>query len=90
MQNKKSVDIVRSSAAEYLTFIIATGDGDVNAIYADENVWLTQTMMGMLYDVGTSTINYHLKKALSRWRDRRRSNCSKIPNSYNWELSYSK
>ena len=62
MQNKKNVDIIRSSAAEYLTFITATGDGDVNAVYADENVWLTQKMMGVLYDVGTNTINYHIKK----------------------------
>ncbi|WP_165062327.1 RhuM family protein [Adlercreutzia sp. ZJ154] len=59
---KKSVDIVRSSAAEYLTFIAAAGDGDINAIYADENVWLTQKMMGVLYDVTTPTINEHLKK----------------------------
>lgn len=59
---KKPADIIRSSAAEYLTFITATGDGDVNAIYADENVWLTQKMMGVLYDVTTSTVNEHLKK----------------------------
>lgn len=59
---KKPADIIWSSAAEYLTFITATGDGDVNAIYADENVWLTQKMMGVLYDVTTSTVNEHLKK----------------------------
>ena len=40
--NKREISIVRSSAAEYLTFITATGEGDVNAIYSDENVWLTQ------------------------------------------------
>ncbi len=65
MRNKKSVDIIRSSAAEYLTFITATGDGDVNAVYADENVWLTQKMMGVLYGVTTPTINEHLKKLYS-------------------------
>lgn len=57
--------IVRSSVAEYLTFITATGESEVNAVYADENVWLTQKMMGILYDVGTNTINYHLKKPLN-------------------------
>ena len=62
IHRKKDVDIVRSSAAEYLTFITASGDSDVNAIYADENVWLTQKMMGALYDVTTPTINEHLKK----------------------------
>ena len=60
--NKREISIVRSSAAEYLTFITATGEGDVNAIYSDENVWLTQKIMGVLYNVETNTINYHLKK----------------------------
>ena len=59
---KKHCCIVRSSAAEYLTFITATGESDVNAVYCDENVWLTQKMMGLLYNVETHTINYHLKK----------------------------
>ena len=53
---------MRSSAAEYLTFIAATGESDVNVIYADENIWLSQKMMGTLYQVETHTINYHLKK----------------------------
>ena len=57
--------IVRSSAAEYLTFVAASGSGGVEAIYADENVWLTQKMMGLLYDVETQTINYHLKKVFA-------------------------
>ncbi|MFO7869627.1 MAG: virulence RhuM family protein [Bacteroidales bacterium] len=60
---KKNIsDIVRSSAAEYLTFIAAHGEGGVEAVYADENIWLTQKMMGVLYNVETHTINYHLKK----------------------------
>ena len=53
---KKETSIVRSSAAEYLTFVAATGEGGVEAVYADENIWLTQKMMGVLYDVETS---YH-------------------------------
>jgi hypothetical protein len=56
------ISLVRSSAAEYLTFVAASGQGGVEAIYADENVWLTQKMMGVLYDVDVRTINYHLKK----------------------------
>ena len=65
-QPKKSeVSIVRSSAAEYLTFIAASGQGGVEAIYADESIWLTQKMMGVLYDVETHTINYHLKKVFA-------------------------
>jgi hypothetical protein len=58
---KKQVTI-RSSAAEYLTFVAATGEGGVEAVYADENIWLSQKMMALLYDVSVSTINEHLKK----------------------------
>ena len=61
MAKKKEITI-RSSAAEYLTFITATGEGGIEAVYADENVWLSQKMMGVLYDVSTATINYHLHK----------------------------
>lgn len=61
-EEKKYISIIRSSVAEYLTFITATGESDVNAIYFDENVWLTQKMMGLLYNVEVHTINYHLKK----------------------------
>ena len=61
-KKKAEVSLVRSSAAEYLTFVAASGQGGVEAVYADENVWLTQKMMGLLYAVETHTINYHLKK----------------------------
>ena len=61
-KKKTAVSLVRSSAAEYLTFVAASGQTGVEAVYADENVWLTQKMMGSLYDVATNTINYHLKQ----------------------------
>jgi len=55
---------IRSSAAEYLTFIAATGDNEqsVEMRYEDENIWLTQKMLAILYDVEVNTINYHIKK----------------------------
>ncbi len=62
---KNEVSIVRSSAAEYLTFVASSGQGGIEAVYADENVWLTQKMMGVLYAVETQTINYHLKKVFA-------------------------
>ena len=66
VRNKKKQEItIRSSAAEYLTFITATGDGGVDAVYADENVWLSQKMMATLYDVSIPTVNEHLKKIFS-------------------------
>ncbi|WP_211364112.1 virulence RhuM family protein [Propionivibrio limicola] len=57
--------IVRSSAAEYLTSVAASGQGGVEAVHADESIWLTQKMMGVLYDVDVRTVNYHLKKVFS-------------------------
>jgi len=62
---KNEVSIVRSSAAEYLTFVAASGHSGVEAVYADENVWVTQKMMALLYDVDVRTINYHLKKVFA-------------------------
>lgn len=61
-KKKKAPPSIRSSAAEYLTFVAGSGQGGVDAIYANEDVWLSQKMMGVLYDVETHTINYHLKK----------------------------
>ena len=54
---------IRSSAAEYLTFVAATGDDaeSMEMRYEDENIWLTQKMMAALYDVSVSAINQHLK-----------------------------
>jgi len=62
MKNNKDSNIIRSSSAEYLTFIASTGESGVDVLYADENIWVTQKMLGMLYNVETHTINYHLKK----------------------------
>ncbi|GAB1431652.1 virulence RhuM family protein [Spirochaetota bacterium] len=61
----KEKKMIRSSAAEYLTFIAASGSADVNAVYADENVWLSQKMMALLYDIEVNTVNYHLKKVFA-------------------------
>ena len=44
-KKRQEVSIVRSSAAEYLTFVAASGQQGVEAVYADENVWLLQKMM---------------------------------------------
>lgn len=60
---KKEISI-RSSAAEYLTFIAATGDdkSSVEVRYEDENIWITQKMLAVLYEVDVAGINYHIKK----------------------------
>ncbi|TEB06563.1 hypothetical protein Psch_00095 [Pelotomaculum schinkii] len=58
---------IRSSAAEYLTYIAATGDNpqSVEMRYEDENIWLTQKMLATLYDVDVRTINEHIQKIYS-------------------------
>lgn len=58
----KPASITRSSAVEYLTFVAAQGQGGVEVVYADEDIWLTQKMLAALYDVDVRTVNYHLKK----------------------------
>ena len=61
---KNEISPIRSSAAEYLTFVAATGNGSasVEMRYENENLWLTQKMMGTLYDVSVPAINQHLKR----------------------------
>lgn len=63
LKNKNSEIKIRSSAAEYLTYVASIGDQDdsIEVRYEDENIWLTQKMMATLYDVGLPTINEHIK-----------------------------
>ncbi len=62
--SKNEVSIVRSSAAEYLTFVASGGQSEtsVEMRYEDENIWLTQKMMAAVYDVSVPAINQHLKR----------------------------
>ena len=61
-KKQQPVPTILSSAAEYLSFVAASGEGGVEAVYADENVWLSQKMMSELYDVNVRTVSEHLKK----------------------------
>ena len=61
--NRKKADkLIRSSAAEYLTYVAAAGENGVELRYENENIWLTQKMLSVLYGVSTSAINQHIKK----------------------------
>ena len=65
MANKKKNEVtIRSSAAEYLTYVAATGDSgeSFEMRYENENIWLTQKMMSVLYDVTVAAINQHIKR----------------------------
>ena len=63
MPKKKNETTIRSSAAEYLTYVAAVGDNpeSIEVRYEDENIWLTQKMLATLYGVTTSAINQHIK-----------------------------
>ena len=67
LEKKKGEVTIRSSAAEYLTYVASVGDqqDSIEMRYEDENIWLTQKMMATLYDVDVRTINEHIKKIYS-------------------------
>jgi len=67
LKKKKGEITIRSSAAEYLTYVASVGDqqDSIEMRYEDENIWLTQKMMATLYDVDVRTINEHIKKIYS-------------------------
>ena len=64
MKKKKDEVTIRSSAAEYLTYVASIGDqkDSIEMRYENENIWLTQKMMATLYDVDVRTISEHIKK----------------------------
>lgn len=66
-KTKKNEISIHSSAAEYLTYIAATGDApeSYEMRYEDENIWLTQKMIAALYDMDVRTINDHIQKIYS-------------------------
>lgn len=65
MAGKISKEVsIRSSVVEYPTFV-ATNVDDKNSVevrYEDENIWITQKMLAVLYEVDVRTINYHILK----------------------------
>ena len=67
MAKKKNEISIRSSAAEYLTYVASVGgqEDSIEMRYEDENIWLTQKMMATLYDVDVRTISDHIKKVYS-------------------------
>ena len=66
-KKKKEQVTVRSSAAEYLNYVACVGDDEqqIEIRYEDENIWLTQKLMAILYGVEVHTVNYHIKKIFS-------------------------
>lgn len=62
LTKKKNEITIRSSAAEYLTYVAAIGDDSdsIEVRYEDEDIWLTQKMLATVYGVNVATINEHI------------------------------
>ena len=85
MAKKKDEITIRSSAAEYLTYVASIGDqqDSIEMRYEDENIWLTQKMMATLYDVDVRTINEHIKKIYADSELEEDCNYPEFPDSSN-------
>ena len=60
MQNNKLT--IRNSTAEFLIFENQSHGNDITVIYENNTLWLSQKMMGLLFDVESNTITYHLQE----------------------------
>ena len=70
LKKKDNMISIRSSAAEYLTYVASVAsvgeqEESIEMRYEDENIWLTQKMMAILYGVDVRTISDHIKKVYS-------------------------
>lgn len=51
---------IRNSTAEFLIFTGQAGENTIEVRLAEKSVWLTQKLMGILFEVSFKTINEHL------------------------------
>jgi len=54
--------MIRNSISEFLIFQTQSKEDSIEVKYADETVWLTQSMIAKLFDKGRSTITEHLSE----------------------------
>jgi len=80
-KKKTEVSLVCASAAEHLTFVAASSSGGVEAVYADENVWLSQKMMRQIYDVETPHLQLPSQEGLHGRQIAGGFSCSKFSNN---------
>ncbi|MCC5791298.1 MAG: virulence RhuM family protein [Legionellaceae bacterium] len=57
--------MIRNSTAEFLIFTQQAGEDGIEVRYEDESIWLTQKLMGELFDVNVRTVNEHLQNIFS-------------------------
>jgi hypothetical protein len=51
---------IRNSTAEFLVFTSQAGEKGIEVRVEDETVWLSQKLIGVLFDVAVPTVNEHL------------------------------
>ncbi|MEI6291284.1 MAG: virulence RhuM family protein [Chloroflexota bacterium] len=59
MKNKKLQ--IRNSTAEFLIFTVQAGENAIEVRVEDETVWLTQKLVGRLFEVDVRTVSEHLQ-----------------------------
>ncbi len=70
MSQEKRANI-RNSTAEFLIFTGQSGENSIEVRIAEDSVWLTQKLMGTLFEVSIPTINEHLFNILQNKEIRR-------------------
>ena len=65
MSEEKKANI-RNSTAEFLIFTGQARENSIEVRIAEESVWLTQKLMGVLFEVSVPTINEHLNNLFSQ------------------------
>lgn len=65
MDEEKKANI-RNSTAEFLIFTGQSGKNSIEVRVAEESVWLTQKLMGVLFEVSIPTINEHLNNLFNQ------------------------
>ena len=60
-KNDKKEVVIRNSTAEFLTFAYRSGGDDIEVRVQDGTIWLTQKLMGKLFDTTSKNVIIHLK-----------------------------
>jgi hypothetical protein len=61
MDKKDKKLVIRNSTIDFLIFTVENLQDGVEVRYENENIWLSQKMMGFLFDCSTDNISLHLK-----------------------------
>lgn len=64
--NQEEKAIIKNSTAEFLIFTGQSGKNSIEVRIAEESVWLTQKLMGVLFEVSVPTINEHINNLLTQ------------------------